>query len=451
MNLAIINHAAPPRPAPPSPPPCYTATILDEAKARQIDPLFPSVFPLWAAGTSPLEIGGGAVRIEPVDQGTPIVGDLSIDAYECLIKEHGAADTGDVSGEWDDDGARAVREAVHDSAMRGQQLRVWRGEVESRIRQAEAIGRWFGMSPAAIAAVTGRPYIPRASMLPTCDRARDLTAKREASELAARQEAEQAAALAREAARPRTLMELGIEAVAVRRDRVVVAPEPFAGAALLWSTDVEHVYGWRHLLGLELPAGEVDGIRVLGRDELAPPTCRPVPEPTLAAVGFAMSLRARLGAFSTGPVLEFTDAALDAGRALAAASVRYLIASPTADYWRAGYLVRVLVRRMQIRPDVAVHVLLEAADREHTRRNPPVRLPTIHAQREYALSGTDMGRPDTGVRLVDRAGPLPSQGGLREELGALAAAAAAGCAPGDVGLEVEPVAVNTKSKKAKSS
>ena len=424
--------------------PVFELTEKVNAEAlRAIDPVFPEVFPLWSTPATPVTLtkdGAPIAVISPTDAGRKPASDLAIQAYEQLVLEHGTEDAGDVSGAWDDEGAAAMQAAMPDAEMCGAQLRVWRGEIESRLRQVEAIGRWYGMTPEAIEAVTGRPYVARRSMLPPCGMAKTLDERqRLADEVAARAQAAAEAAFA-ESQRPKSLAELRIDAVECAKSRSVMASEPFFGAQLLYETATGFVYGWRTILGLELPPFDVCGVRSLPQTSLAPLQTLPVPEPSPAALGFVKGMRAEHGkGYDLGPIARarFTDRGIPLARELAREHSSSYVAPGHLNAWRSLWLVEAVVRGCLVQPDLATKLLLEAFGEADMNRHPPMRMPTkFHMRevvlgREVDLNGRPVdpfykgaARPETGYTVQQRFEPAANSAG-EIDLGNLAAGFAA--------------------------
>jgi hypothetical protein len=288
-------------------PPAWRVETLDRDAATTLDPLFPSVVPLWAAGTEPLVLRVGdvdVVRLHPVDAGTAADGELTLEVLELLVEQHGFDDKGeDAGGAWVEQGRAEMALAMPGRLLRGG-LPHWRGEDEQRLRQAEAVGRSFGMTGEEVAEVTGRALVPRRVMLEPMGRARELERQRaEAEEAAVRAEAA-AAVVDTEALRPRTWRELGAQAVRVARERfgTVGESEPFCGAVRVARDEKTLTYAWRVLPGLALPVFAEQEIATVDLDEVAPLLDRPLAEIDGNACRFLRMARARHMRIDSGPI-----------------------------------------------------------------------------------------------------------------------------------------------------
>jgi hypothetical protein len=444
-----------------------TTEILDAEAVRAIDPLWPSLFPLWSTLTSPAELRNGdnvIARIAPTDAGQRPVGDLSAAGYAALCAAFGTDDTADTDDRWTVEGQAAMRAVLAD--MPRGQLPTWRGELESRMRQAECVGRLYGMSPEAIASVTGRTYVARKGLLPTCGRAHELAErKRVADEAAAiaKVAAEEAAA---ETARPKTLRELGAEGLEVKKGRVGARRdpisrreivEPFEGAWrwCVGETDDAVYFAWMAPAGLELPVFEADGARVLRREEIPPIPLPTLVDATADALKYIREMRGRFGTYDTGPIVQWSSLGVDRAKALAAAFASSLSTSPAptgSSAWVRGWLCSAVVRGLRVRPDVAAAIIAEEAERAALAASSlamprHVRM-TDAGEDERAMAFEVMrDRAMENYTRAERDFLLQSAG--RSEIEALCVKAASG---GDISagalLDERPPAAAAKSKKA---
>ena len=350
----------------------YAIEKLDAAALNDLDPLWPAVFPLWADLADGAELthdGAPIGRIKRSEESRRRAGDLALRGYELLVEQHGKDDDGETDDRWTSEGMAAMRTVLVDMAPLGS-LGDWRGEREVRFRQAEAVGRAYGMAGDAVASVTERPFTKRRSLLTACSAARALEQRARIAAEAARVAKASHEAARVEAARPRTCRELDIEIISVdaspaRGPRFIENPRdgrqinaalaPFEGAGLAWMTDTHLFFGFRRIAGLDIPLFDHLGVRVLGRDEPVPPTVR-VREPTREDAGFAMSARARhCDASVLGPIAHerFSAVAIDRARALAMQWVSQVGNVTSTTAWRWYWALEAAVRGLLVRPDVA--------------------------------------------------------------------------------------------------
>lgn len=350
--------------------PLFVLKPVDAEALKAIDPLAPTKpFALWAALTEPADItvaGSTIATLEPVEAGQRTA-DLgpSLDLYEAIVAALGTEEDGKVDDRWIAEGSAAMHRVL--AHVPKATLALWRRENEVVRRQAENVGRAYGMPADAIEAIVQRPFIARAGLLQSGSKAKDLAElakdakKREERALREFEEAE------RERLRPRTTGELEIECIAIRNDRLGGAHPPYAAPGgvpyPLWSTSEETVYGYKHVLGLELPVIAQDGVRVLGRDEIVPPGAIPATEPTSHAVGFAIDVRNRFcKTLDFGPIAHFTDAGHARAIEIVVAFRDWLIHSDFMHGWKVGHVCQLVTRGCLVRPDYAASLLIAARD-----------------------------------------------------------------------------------------
>jgi hypothetical protein len=351
-----------------APAPLGTIVMLDRSAVLEVDPLFPKIFVLVGAPVEAKELQRDGKTVATLIAAEPgkVTLDLSLEGYEWIVDQLGSDDTGEVCDRWLVEGEAEMRHVIRDPPSGP--LRSWRGEPEVRARQAEAVGRSYGMPAAAIAAVTGRPYTPRRSLLPTADRAHALDEQKRVADQA-EAEAKTAAEAARiEAARPKSLAELGVEVITCEKARAtsndLADHMPYRGARLLGQDAGRTYWGFQRVQGLDLPEGfEQLGVRVLRQTDIVPPFLLPAPEANVADASFAKTIRARSGGeYDLGPIAasRFTDRGLDLARGLVKRFRRGLVVfSPNDPFaWRSLWLVEAIVRGVLIRPDVAAHLVV---------------------------------------------------------------------------------------------
>jgi len=380
---AAVHHA-PQAPAPRKVP-MMTCEVLEPALWSPVDPLQPTVFPdpRWGSGTSTLDVMVGDVvasSFRPTDSAPwdAHLYALSLDAYELLVSQHGAEDTGETSGAFDTEGVAAMQEALPPAGMFEHPIHDWRGSLEVCTRVAEARGRHHGMSPESVASVTGRAYVPRKSLLATCGRARELEQQRAERDERAKAAEAQAVEIVAEAAREKTVGERRIVVFAVRRDRFGSAAglEPWYRAPMLWQTEEELFFGFKAVLAVHAMPFARDSIRLLYPHELVPAFASEVNEPGRPELEFLHATRVEAG-LNFGPVTALqTTVPLVALELIAAHAPALMSASPQL-FWRTTWIAEVLVRsELRCRADVALQALLSACDFQFRKGHPPITVPT---------------------------------------------------------------------------
>lgn len=379
--FAQMRQPDPPAPKPPPEPsevPIYSIEIVDRDAVAKVDPLWPAVFPMWASLTEPTDLRDGdriIARIAPAADGEAASGNLNLDGYDLLVSQLGVDDSSETTSAHELEGAAAMAIAMRDLPRLGRGLGAFRGEHEARLRMVEAIGRSYGMSPDSIARVTGRPFVARRSLLTPCSAVPALDAAKAAvAEARAKAQAE-AEAIAAEAARPKSLGELGLEGIEVRTDSLALprdpmgrpSCEPWIGAVASW-TDGPHAYFvFRRVDGLDLPAFNEPGMRSLRADELVPSGVKLSPtwiEPSKSTVGFLLEVRARFGgaAIDRGPIdhARFNTKHVDRVRELAERTAPVSVSIMRGDYWRWQWAIGLAVRGWLCDPAVVSQVFVEA-------------------------------------------------------------------------------------------
>jgi hypothetical protein len=442
--------------------PLWSCTVLDAAAARSVDPCAPSVFPFFATGTEAITLRVGEVeafRLTPIDAGTPTTGHIGLDFFDLICEQQGFADSGEDAGEaWVKEGTAAMEAAMPTGASGGG-LAAWRGENEAARLQAQAIGRWYGMTAEEIMKVTGVPFVVRKTMLEPMARARVLSEARAEADANAAAARASATRVKIEAERPKTWLELGAQGLRVKRDRCgVVAPEPFVGACLLHDTADSLVFGWRPLPGLSVPAGFYDaGIEVIPLDEIAPQLeLRPplgrvaIPELDTRALVFVRALRAKAMVIHAGPIAKaaFGDRGLVRACQLADEYADIFLRPVTVpNGWRRGWLLEAIVRGCLVRPDLATMIVYSVLGKSFDQNHSVVKWPTQWAPFEKAAeamksrpgyehvsTNPERATRDISLFLAD-ARPAPgATSGNAGDVGTLAANAAmrGGINPGEL-------------------
>jgi hypothetical protein len=404
--------------------PMMACEVLSRELWGPVDPLQPDTFPdaAWGGGgTAPLDVvvdGVVAARFTRTESAPWSSGtyELALDAYVPLCEQHGSADTGEsAEGAWDAEGAAAMREVLPPAAMLLQPMHDYRGSLEVRLRIAEARGRDHGMTPEAIASVTGRPYVARKSLIPPCGRSRELEEQRRDREMKAAEGAKAAAAAAAqiEIARDRTFAELRVCAVAVKIGRLADGlttaqvfarthqwrtSEPWTGASVLFATADEVYYGHRVVPGCAMPKFSRDGVRSIDPSEIAPRSMGEVVDASPAAMLFMHERKVEAGE-NLGAVRNLQAEVWPASAALIAVSARVLLSPSPSHAHRMVLLAEQLVRSRdcQLRPDAALRAVLGHAslDGEFRRLRPAVEIP--------------YGALVRSVRTGELTGPLPTR------------------------------------------
>jgi len=367
--------AASPRPDP-SGPPLAELTIIDREAMRQIDPLQPAVFILYGAPTEPKEVaidGKVIARIAGCDRGQKLSYDVVPELLAWLCADLGTEDTGETSADFEAEGIAAVQAVLENAPpaappVAPPSLRGWRGELDSRLRQAEGVGRHYGLAPEAIERITRRKYVARKHLLPTCGAIAGLEEKRNAAAEVAKREDADAEAVRVEIARPKTAGELNIEVVEVdvhaRAFGALLEP-PYRNAWPLGVRDGLTFWGFKRIDGYELPVVRAEGIRVFDRNEVVNHLGAPMPEASYFDCAFAITLRAQRGTgYDFGPISR--DRFSERGMPLAEELVRKYagaLQNPQGPLgWRSHWLLQFLVRGLLVRPDLASAMCIRSRD-----------------------------------------------------------------------------------------
>jgi len=356
-------------------PPLARLDVIDAQAMNLYDRLPPKLAPVWwdAAEAKDIVVDGATIaRVAPTDRGQKVKYDLAPEVLELLCAQHGYDDDGATSDAWVAAGDRAVRavlEAAPAPPAPGEvSLRAWRGERDSRLRQAEAVGRFYGLAPEAIERITGRKYVPRKHLLPTCGAIAGLEEKRKAEAEAAAREAEAVEAVRVEAGRPKTAGEMGLEVIEVdvraRAFGALLEP-PYKNAWPLGVRDGLTFWGFKQVAGYELPVVRAEGIRVFDRSEVVNHLGAPMPEASYFDCAFAITLRAQRGTgYDFGPISR--DRFGERGMPLAEELVRKYagaLQNPQGPLgWRSHWLLQFLVRGLLLRPDIAAALCIRSRD-----------------------------------------------------------------------------------------
>ncbi|HEY1695448.1 MAG TPA: hypothetical protein VGG39_24935 [Polyangiaceae bacterium] len=363
----------------------HRVELVDIDAVKAIDPLLGhgSVVRLAAPWTEPVSLGQGGrelLRLVPADAGQP-AGDLPWDVYAMLVEQFGAEPMAP-AGEWDAEaearaGAALVVLPTHDLAQ-------WRGEERARRTMiADELRGSFLVSAEAAARIAGAEP-PSKSLWTGQAAARLAEAKREREEVA-RVAASTAAAVRVEAARDRTVGELHLVAVAVRRERLGVPfpSEPWAGARVLWRSDEEDVYGFRAVPAMHAAAFDADGVRLLDATEIVPRDAAEALDADNAAIEFLRARRSECEDLDFGAVDKHFHAAPPLAEGLARAFAPVILSGRPSSAWRFDWLCELLVRcgDFMLRPDVGCRLLLGELDVAFRKSHPPVRVPAPGALR----------------------------------------------------------------------
>jgi hypothetical protein len=259
--------------------------------------------------------------------------------------------------------------------------------------------------------IIGEPSeLPERSLWSGQDAARLAEAARVLAEAEAAAKAK-AEVIRLEAERPRTLEEVGIDAVEVPKDRPG-DPAPWKGGTQLWPTEKGLVFGFRPLLALHLPTYSGDGLRVLAASEVVPPSCAAIPEATPSALAFARWMAARYSKdpLDLGPVGadRWTTEGLPRIRELAALFAPVFLNATLAHLW--DHYCQVLVRALLGYPPQVERIIAFAMRGEEIRRNPPFKIPSRFAERERAIEGKYYAQPETAtveVARIDASAAVP--------------------------------------------
>lgn len=364
----------------------FRVDVINAEAVFGLDPLLASgdVLQLVANFTEPLTVeidGEPAFTLTPTDAGQPAK-TPSLDVLEAIIASAGVDDDGEESTEWEDLAIAAMR-AVLSKSTKGP-MAEFRGETAAIRIMAASAARSYGAAPDLISK-NGAAYTPRRLLLPPMHHATRLAERaRRAAEDADRAEAEFAAAQV-EARRPRSLADLGLDGVVVRKGRLAATSEaPFYGAVPIYESATEAFYAWRRFPGLTLPTFDDGGVRSMVRDEPLPPFNRVfASEPSNWAAGFIQDVRARYGKHDTGPVPRdrFTNAGIGRAREFLATRGDWLLidVASMARGFRQRLAMECLVRGFCLRPDIAALLAIGVRDGAHGAAFPSARFPTALA------------------------------------------------------------------------
>jgi hypothetical protein len=190
--------------------------------------------------------------------------------------------------------------------------------------------------------------------------------------------AEAAAAIVHvDVARPKTVAELGASIVSVQRDRPAkVDLSPWAGAALLWSTNEELFYGYRTPLALPLPVYTSDTFRVLATGASVPTSVVALPEISPAGLAWTRWMIAKHATDTyLGPIdsARWSDSGLARAKEICAEHAPTFLNARLAYLW--GHLCEVLIRGLLVYPPQAELFIRSAVREEEIRRSPPLMVP----------------------------------------------------------------------------
>jgi hypothetical protein len=363
--------------AAPPPIPLYELRPLDAEALAAFDRLLPPRFALWTVGAPTLRLekdGVPLAELAPCDAGMEVGGDLPLVGYELLCAQYGTDDTGECDDRHLDAAETAIYQAMPHPNERASAVKVWRGEIEQRIRQAEAVGRAYLAPPAFIERVTGRKYVPRKSLIPTGALAARLDEQRKEAERTAKLIAEGRAARATEEQRPRTMREHGWHGIEIRRDAIERPPARIDVFPVQWQTpDGRLQYAcWEAIEELAPPLLDLQTFRVLPDSFQVPRGAAPAIRPHVEVVTFIRELLALDGRLDSGPVVEFTGS-IDSpeARAVLERYGRYFYGCTTIDEWRRAFAAELLVRREAIRPDHVADAIWRRILEIHDAKGPP--------------------------------------------------------------------------------
>jgi hypothetical protein len=348
--------------------PCIGSEKLDKSIVDELDRLLLNdCFPFWSRLEEPTVVrvnGVEALRLIPCEPGTEATANLCLDVYAAIVADLGVDDTGEISIEWEVEGTAAARAVLVDLPP-AHGLPGFREEREVRLRQCENVARWYGLAPALIASITGRPYEPRKSMLPACGKAKSLSMARATERAQAERTAAEESARVEEERRPnaKTLAELSLTGVAVPHDGLTQVPLALQARASFVQGD-ETIFLWSTLseFGLELPHVEFAGCRVLPADFVPAIRARSLDATQAATVdvyGLTLNVRRRFMKHDRGTIAadRWTKAGEDAAKGLAArwAHVFYTPLNGWGFVPRA--VMEALVRGLLLRPDHATAIV----------------------------------------------------------------------------------------------
>jgi hypothetical protein len=347
----------------------------------KLDPLVRtgSVIRLVAPFTEPVTVnvdGAPAFTLTPTDRGQPAI-EPTLALYEAILDSAGVKDNGETTDAFVAEAIAAMRAVLKDPPRAP--LSLYREENLSRIRQAHSVGRSYGLTPNVIAEITGYVFTKGKLLVPPM---RDAKRLADAARAAAKEAEKQAAAFAvaeAERTRARTVGELGLDGVVVRRNRLASASEaPWSTATPAWEDGgLFVVYAWPKLHGLALPLFEDDGVRSLRPEEHVPSGARPAKEVPHLAIAFIREVRSRHGKgldMGAIPRSRFTLEHIDRARELLSTRGHWFLYGPLTTHlaWKAPFLMEALTRGLLLPVETSAELAITARDAAHAEQNPDI-------------------------------------------------------------------------------
>jgi hypothetical protein len=338
--------------------------------------------------------------------------DLTATIYAAVLEHAGHdVDAGEGDGRWAEEAEQWARACLA-AAPRDPFEPMTRRAQTYRQSILDRLVRSFELLDVTARSIVGPSVeLPARSLWSGEDRQRLVTL--EAARLAneARAKASKEAAVV-EVQRPKTVGELGLEVIAVRRDRLAKSPEPFDGAVRIGETRDELFFGFRRLLALDLPSYAGDGLRVLGSTDVLPFPVPVVPNITSQALHFVRFMRRQHGqGLELGAIARWSLDGIDRAKAIAAEYAPTLFVPRLA--FMSSYVMELLVRGLTLEPRWAEQIVREATYAIEVARAPRVFKKT-----------SKIGAP-FGEAVESHEAP-PPMSGVQAELAQLAMAAANG-------------------------
>lgn len=380
---------------------------------KSIDPLWPITFALWAEIEVPAAIsyeGKPLGTLVDAGVGLPFQLGLIPEALQLLLDNVGIDDDLSIVDErFESEGEAAMREVLSYDAPKSQ-LQKWRRELDARLALAESIGRWYGMRPEAIAAVTCRPYTAKKTLHFPGGKAKSLSLALAKAEAEAERKRAALAAQFEDEHRPnkRTLADLGLVGLLCDLSAFEASVPPSLRSVLPTHIVPEigrYYYAFRNIPGAALPEKcEFAGCcSVLDSNTVIQVTparaIEDIREATDELFALVIALRQRFvrnidrGAIASN---RWTDEGIPVAQALLERYGHALQADRLGLHWVLRYVPEAIVRGCLVRPDVAIDLVwsfLTAGHAEIVERTRP-RMPK-HARKlpQGPIDPTEQMRP----------------------------------------------------------
>jgi hypothetical protein len=388
-----------------------------------VDPIGPTVAVLARSPAASFTVDG-LFSAEPVDSGTHVDGNLTLETVERILAAVGYGDDGESTDEWTSEGQAAASPYMPDQALLSSPLARFRGEVEARLLMVESVARGYSLSPEAIKGITGRPCRPGKRLIPPGHYTAALAEKKRAAVEAAEQVARLASAAAAERARPRDLRELGLEAIRVRQRKELPVLEALKDCGVVWDEDGEGgVLLFPRTPGLELPESWVQGVYSVLPSSTVFPAGTSARALNLEQLRYVLRARKWSGMRDDLPIESFTREGLPIAEQLIEQSGMLLYACLPHDVWKRGVLAEQIIRGLRCRPDTAIQLFINRQNKLHAAETTDYFIPATkganasdvdHIETRYP--GRSMKEMVGMVRIKPELGSLPASAWGRKSL-----------------------------------